>query len=541
MKMINTHAIRNKTAAKKIIAATAALLTAGTVFAQETASAANAPDSEEGLDAFATDDAASAEPAIAFNGRAVLDTRAYVDETDVDAFDDLADFHTTSTPSFTLGTEYNGSVVSVDSKLKFSESTIKSTPADVIDELTVRANMGNFLLEAGKMKIVWGKGDKLHVLDNFNADDYTDFIIPDYIDRRISTPMIHAAYGFDKGNIRIEGVYAPIMATDRFAMSGEWTPASYTTLASKVTGVEEANLSSAFTAYNKALITASNMAALYAADPATYAAQYAAAMQDLTAKATAYQTVLASVSSFSADDLYPDTTSLRYGQAGTRITGTLGSFDWGASYYYGHYKQPSVDWSNYIASAAANSGKSYALPVLAYDQKQVFGVEGATVLGPLNLRAEAAYTLTEDTDGTNPWIHNNSVAWLGGFDVDLPVHNMNVNIQETGTYVLNNDAISDGAYKVYDVDYNANDCYTNDKLVLALSDSFMHDKLKTEATVMWGIENGDVLVMPKVTYTVNGTLGLSASGLYIWCKDDNSEFSAWKDNSFVNLGVTCNF
>ena len=623
--------------AKKTIAATTALLTAGFVFAQTDVAST---DSESSFDSFASDDTGSATPAITFNGRALLDTRAYVDETDIDEFTDLADLPVTGTPSFILGTEYEGSVVSVDGKFKFSENTIKNNPADVIDELTVRANMGNFLLEAGKMKIVWGKGDKLHVLDNFNADDYTDFIIPDYIDRRLSTPMIHTAYSCNKGNIRLEAVYAPVMTTDRFATTGVWVPATYTNLVDKVTAVEKAKLARALSAYTTATATAGAAAgaasvastsltsaqsavteataakataytnytaakaayesaetaygtalAAYTASqtPATTAAlstattnrvaanevligataalatatatlesatateaayesaataattAYAEAAAALTTAATNYGTTLAEVSSFSASDMYPDTNTLRYGQAGARITGTIGSFDWGASYYYGHFKQPSVNWSAYIASAEANSGTSYELPTLAYDQKQVFGLEGATAIGRLNFRGEAAYNLTEDTDGTNPWVHNNSVSWVGGFDIDLPVHNLNVNIQETGTYILNNDEITSGTYKTYDVDYNANDAYTNDKLVCNVSDTYFHDKLTTEASVMWGIENGDVIVMPKVTYNVSEGLDLSASGLYIWCKDDNSEFAAWKNNSFLNLGVSCKF
>ena len=637
-----------------MVAGTALLLTAGFAFAQE----------DDSLDSFGsfdtTSDSTTTTP-ITFNGNAVLNTRAYVDQNDVNSFDDLADFPMSAIPTFTFGTEYTGATVSVDAKLKFSEATIKTYQSDIIDELTLRANMGNFLLEAGKMKLVWGKGDKLHVVDNFNADDYTDFIIPDYIDRRISTPMLHAAYSFSKGNLKLEAAYAPVMATDRFATTGVWVPASYTALSEKVTAVEKARLARALSAYTTATAKAGATAgaasvasesltsataavaqaqtayndalssytiakssyetaeseygtaqAAYSSALATYTAAkssgnasatatagaalqtagttltekttarvaaneiligataalaatkatlaqaqatetayqaatakastaYAEATTELTAAATAYGTTLAEVSSFSADNLYPETNSLRYGQAGARLTGTVGSFDWGASYYYGHYKQPSIDWSAYITSAAANSGTSYELPTLAYDQKQVFGLEGATVLGPFNLRAEGAYTLTDDTDGTDAWVHNNSVSWVGGFDIDLPISNINVNIQETGTYILNNDQINGSTYEQYDVDYDPTGHYTNDKLVCNISDSYLHDKLNAQATVMWGIERGDVIVMPKLAYTVDSSLELSASGMYIWCADDNSEFAAWKNNSFVNLGVSCKF
>lgn len=111
---------------------------------------------------------------------------------------------------------------------------------------------------------------------------------------------------------------------------------------------------------------------------------------------------------FDQNDLYPDTQKLKYTQAGLRLTGTFGSFDWGASYYYGHYKQPSAD-----LSATILSGKT-TMPSLEYDWKQTFGLEAATVLGRFNLRGELAYNLTDDVAGDNPWVHNNSIAWLAG-------------------------------------------------------------------------------------------------------------------------------
>src|SRR5574344_1730216 len=280
-----------------MVAGTALLLTAGFAFAQE----------DDSLDSFGsfdtTSDSTTTTP-ITFNGNAVLNTRAYVDQNDVNSFDDLADFPMSAIPTFTFGTEYTGATVSVDAKLKFSEATIKTYQSDIIDELTLRANMGNFLLEAGKMKLVWGKGDKLHVLDNFNADDYTDFIIPDYIDRRISTPMIHTAYSFNDGNIKLEAVYAPVMATDRFATSGVWTPATYTNLVDKVTAVEEAKLARALTAYTTATATAGAAAgaasvaseSLTAATSAVATAQsaYDTALSNYKAAKSAYETEEAS-------------------------------------------------------------------------------------------------------------------------------------------------------------------------------------------------------------------------------------------------------
>ena len=196
------------------------------------------------------------------------------------------------------------------------------------------------------------------------------------------------------------------------------------------------------------------------------------------------------------------------------------------------------------------------LPELSYDVIQVFGFEGATVLfGRLNSRWEVAYNLTKDIAGDDPWVHNNSIAWVAGFDVDLPVHNINVNIQNNGKYILNNNKIGDAefspfagtaaasvlnaSYKEYDVDYDPNGIYTNNKLIVNISDTWNHEKLDLKG--IWGIERGDVLVMPNLAFNIKDDFQLNLSGLFIWCKNEDSEFDGWEHNSFAQVGVKYTF
>ncbi len=436
-------------------------------------------------DGFGSSDAAVSP--FTFGLRADTAVRALVGGDAYKGYFDLDDVRDAvfAVPSLTFDLGYSLGAAEAAVKVAVDTDAVKNHPEDIIEELTLRAYLGDFVLEAGKMKVVWGKGDKLHVLDNFNANDYTDFIIPDYIDRRLAEPMLRAVWNSPLG-LRAEAVYTPLMTADRLASSGMWVPAQSAALTAKVTevlGVQAA-------------------AALKAGD--------AAALKAVMNK---------------ADSVVPKTDSFDYGQAGFRLTGTAGIADWGVSYYYGHYKQPSVSWA----------GDS-ALPSLHYDRLQVFGLEGAAVLGMFNLRAEAAYYLTGDTSGDDPWVHNNSINWIAGFDVDLPIHNVNVNVQNNGSYLLNNDKID----SVLDADYDAKDRYTNNKLVVALTDTFLHEKLELACNVLWGIERGDVLVMPKVTYTVTPGLDVSVSGLYITGSDD-SEFAAYRDNSFVQLKVAYSF
>lgn len=61
---------------------------------------------------------------------------------------------------------------------------------------------------------------------------------------------------------------------------------------------------------------------------------------------------------------------------------------------------------------------------------------------------------------------------------------------------MNNDEIT-GPMAASDVDYNTNG-YSNNKIVTNITTSFANEKVLPEVTVMYGIENGDVVVMPKL-------------------------------------------
>ena len=517
---------------------------------------------------------------------AETEIRAYVDidEAKAEAVElDLA-------PSAKLNLKYNGNKSDAEISLKIDENTIKNHPEDVIDEAVLRGYFGNLTLEAGKMKIVWGKGDKLHVLDNFNADDYSDFIIPDYLDRRISTPMIRAVYSLPFANMNLEGVYTPLLPVDRFAREGRWTPKQVSELTGNVTSNAELKLAAAINDLENARLEAATAAALktmgdtshlsaiitqaildgkisnyttvdiiaycsaHGLDPTQAANQQSAAAAiladryseyltaNLTAANTAYTLCLANANNLSAnpDVIYPDLWNLKYGQFGARATWTLGQVDMGLSYYNGWYKQPSVNASkidSFLTSYLANGQVSEDEKFLAYDKKQTFGLEASSVIWHFNVRGEFAYNLTDDFDGTNPWVHNNSIAWLGGFDIDLPFWNANLNVQEIGSYVFHGDECDKNTL---DVDYGLNG-YTNNKVVCNITTSFLNDKLAPEVTVMYGIENKDLVVMPKLAFKPDQNLTLTASGMYIWCGGDNSEFKSWEKNSFVSLNASYKF
>lgn len=489
------------------------------------------------------------EPTVTVSGKVEMNARAYVDQRDAkDDRLDVDEWKTDVFPSGKVNVNYSGLSSDVSMTLKFDKNSLANGYYwDILDEFTARAYVGNAQFEAGKMRVVWGKGDKIHVLDNFNANDYTDYIVPDYIDRRISEPMFRAVYSTNN-NIKFEAIWTPMMTADRLG-TGVWEPKASKNLTTKVTEMMTSQIASSMAG---GLVTPSTIGALMNA------------------------------SSFDPNSLYPDTQTLKYGQAGARMTFTVGGADLGFSYYYGHNKQPSANVKKMFEANAAAVMKTAAnesplgttldatlnqyiaaidLPELEYDTVQIFGFEGAGILfGRLNSRFEVAYNLTEDFKGDDPWVHNNSLGWVAGFDIDLPIHNINFNIQENGKYILNYDKIEDnvfsplagtpyaayaskfsGSYKEYDVDYTGADTPWNNKLIVDITDTWNHEKIKLDLKGIWGIERGDLIVMPTLTFVVKDDFNLNLSGMYIWCKNSDSEFDGWEHNSFAQIGVKYQF
>lgn len=403
---------------------------------------------------------------------------------------------TAAVPEFGVHYKYNGSKTELDVQLTCNARTFPDYPLDLLNELTMRAYLGDVVLSAGKMKVVWGRGDMLHVLDPFNANDFTDFTIPDYIDRRIGEPMVHIAYNAPIP-LRLEGVWTPIMTPDRFAKEGVWAPRRLeTSLDTIIKGL-----------------------------PAPY--------QSLLLPKV-HTDILPAM-----QNMLPDTRQLQYGQYGLRLSGSAGPVDMAAQYYYGHYKTPSFAMNNILTAAGTSKPmRNWA----SYDQVHIFGADLGAAIGFLNLRSECAYYMTNDTAGDDPAVHNNSLQWLLGFDMDIPLHNLNINVQNIGSYTIGFNKVKDNINnKKIDMDWNTAEKSTNNKLVCKISDSWLHNTLEDSVTVIWGIEHNDVIVMPRIKYKIKDDFYVEGSGGYVYAQDKKSEFSPWKNNHFVQLGFEYTF
>ncbi len=534
-------------------------------------------------------DGSGAKKALDFSGFANLGIRYWPHE-------DLQ--RTDVYPNFGIDLKNEGSKTELSTSLRLNPNSLSEYPLDALNEFTMSAFLGDFVLSAGKMKLVWGKGDMLHVLDVFNANDFTDFTIPTYIDRRIGEPMVHLAYNAPIP-LRLELAWTPMMTPDRIALSGPWVPSQIQGMKDKamdilenpedlhcerlqddltkliVKGMQSATGSSVIVEipnYTEAEID-SMLASVPAIErPALKLVLLAlrgkkipvlgfpsnSAAQEVFAKEVAktlltkeipkkFKLAKQAINTFSIDpfikmgmnSFLPDMHNVKYGQYGVRLTGTAGSVDMGAQYYYGHYKTPSIDYEKMLSLAFTGGNLKSAVH---YDPVHIFGVDLGAAIAMFNIKTEFAYYMTNDFKGTDPAVHNNSVQWVAGFDVNIPLNNLNVNIQNLGSWILGFKNVKDNNDTGrIDMDWNTAKKSTNNKLIVNISDSWLHENLKDSVTVIWGIEHNDVVVMPSIKYKIIDELYVEGMGAYIYAKDDKSEFSNWQNNHFVQLSMEYKF
>lgn len=430
-----------------------------------------------------------------FSGDASLGGRIYFDN------ESAGKTEARAIPELEIGLDYEGSSTNFTARINLSERTLLHNQIDILDEFRADLFLGDFVLSAGKMKVVWGKGDKLHVLDNFNANDYTDFLIPDYLDRRAGEYMFRVQYNAPSV-FRLEGIWTPIMRGEIYAEDGRWVPNKVNTLTDAVMGiVGETKLDG------------------------MKISQLLGMMKK-------------------QDEMYPNTNRLEYGQFGFYGNFSIGIVDLGVSYYNGHYKQVSADMSSMLTKIALHQAPGIDdIPTLEYDKLQVFGLDAQAAAGPFTLRAELAYNLTKDMAGDDPWVHNNSISYLAGFDVGIPLHNLNLNVQGTGNFVLKKDKITDSKYEEADTDTDPTGCYSNNKIVVQLKDTFYYEKVEAVVKAIYGFERRDLVLMPEVSYKIRDGWKARLSGLFIhnFGDDEDSEFAGWLDNSFIQLSVHYSF
>jgi len=356
-----------------------------------------------------------------------------------------------------------------------------------LKELYVSAYLGRFQIHAGNQVIVWGKGDELHIVDLINADDYRDFFFPDYLRRRRGENMlrINTIVGPYKWNANLELIYTPGFSKMTFPASGPWQPQVY---------------------------------------------------QALNTILDACPGILMSEESYY---------KLHDGQFAARWTQTVGRFDLGLSWYRGKLRIPSVQFIPDLSNSLYPAGTIK----LQNNPVTVIGLEGGTALGKVNLRGEAARYITSDTKGNKPGIQNSKWSILLGGDMNLPLHNLNLNIQYQKDFVPDEkmnpmmpcfEDIAQGLANQLGLEPALfeggilNNYYDYHLVTARLADSFFREQFKPEIQCVYNVDAKDYMITLKLNQKL--TEGLYAIGIYrLFEGEPGTLFGQYNNNDFVSL------
>ncbi|MDR3303384.1 MAG: hypothetical protein LBS86_03135 [Treponema sp.] len=363
-----------------------------------------------------------------------------------------------------------------------------------VDEAYARAYFGKLSVEAGLRKLTWGKADSLGPLDVINPLDYSDLTaMTDVMSIKLARPMIHAAYSIGAFS-KIEAVFVPWFQGITFAEDGRWAPAQMQAIASAI---------------GKGIASA-----LAQMPPSQAVLDIAAYYEGLDVAA-----------------FYPNTTTLKYAQAGARFTTSVGSSDIGAQYYFGRLHRPAVT----IVGQDTFLQNPYGIaPRIAYNWYHQVGVDFARVIAGFNLRAELAANLTEDLAGDDGGVYNPSIAWSLGFDRDL-FAGINLNLQVNERIRLLNSKVGNNIA----LDTEAGSDVTSTRITAVLSKKFFRDELELKVTGIVGIEDADFYLLPGVIWT-KGDIVLELSG-GVFGGDTSGELGQYHRNSFVKTILTYAF
>ncbi len=224
-------------------------------------------------------------------------------------------------------------------------------------------------------------------------------------------------------------------------------------------------------------------------------------------------------------------------QGAIKIGQSGGSVDWSLSYFSGLDLNPDL-------------GIDYATPTgitvgLNNHRIRVFGGDAATTLGSYGLRAEVAYTSTENPSGTDPEIKSPFFYGVAGIDCTFSqgiYANLQYFVRTVSNYhdpTLISDPIVRSVAIEQAVINNEFD-RTQQGITLRISDAWLNDTLAGEIAYVATLNRYSYLLRPKLTYSFSdqwkGILGAD-----IFRGDDNTFLGRLRGNSTAYVELRYGF
>lgn len=210
-----------------------------------------------------------------------------------------------------------------------------------------------------------------------------------------------------------------------------------------------------------------------------------------------------------------------------KLEQTGGAADWSVSYFHGFDQNPDLSLGVPTPGGMVLS--------LQHHRIRVLGADAATTAGRFGLRAEVAYTWTEDSAGLDPFVKNPFFYGVVGGDRTFFDY-LNINLQYFVRQVSNYsdpNAIADPLLRTVAIQQavvNNQLDRVQQGMSLRIADKWMNETLEGEIAGVANFTRHDFMLRPRLAYAFDdhwkGTLGA-----YVYRGSSNTFFGLLKDRT----------
>lgn len=413
------------------------------------------------------------------------------------------------------GGPYRGAAIGFNG---FDDAFQNYSPAFDVGEAYVGWQLDDADLRAGIQLFAWGKLDGIPPTDVLNPRDYHDPIVEDAEERKIGIPAVSGTYyvplatDAELSRLEVQLVYVPIAVPPRLALERErWFPSS-TAPANRIT---------------QAYLHTVGIDLGFGV-PVDFGTE-----SDAPAR------------------------TVGGGAVGLRVGGTWRSADWDVYYYAGPETAPDARLGATVLQAPNDTLRAVSVLAQEHDTIQMTGVDTAFVLGPVSVRAEAAYFFGR------PYLRPGSDVTreaLGATTIDEVLNSIARNGRRRLAFpdlFVDRDALewgigADGVWKGIRPLIQVSQIILTEhapqlligqpetRISAHVSKALFQERIELELRSVYAIELGGWFALPRVAYVPRDDLRLRVGYLAIG-GSKNSMIGQFKDNDEVVFDVRWSF
>ncbi len=337
----------------------------------------------------------------------------------------------------------------------------------ILREAYAAAEFGQFEIKAGQMILNWGRTDEINPVDVVNPEDLSEFYTIEKMERKIPVMLFDGILYL--GDFALQAVWIPFFEPAVIPSRGPW-------------------------AQNTLLEFRQAAPDLYAG--LDFSDRDGAGRRDINNSETA-----------------------------VRLTGILGSFDFGLVYFYGYNDQPAIKID---ITDAGNPADIIYKKYSGYGFDFAYSIGGYGFRGEFFYRDRILYTYEKTPPPLMSYDNYESPDFQGIIGIDKTYgENIYVNIQVMYTRIL---------------DYK-DDMLMHEDMIMGMGtveDKFLRETLTVALDFYYGFREKDWMLGPRIEYALTDNLKAKLSG-FIVDGPLASDLGQFKNNDMVILQFAYNF